>query len=41
MFIFVDRIIVISSEKGNCLLSYVCRQRTYYTPYGKIFFQTL
>ena len=40
-FIFVvkDWIIVISSEKGYRLLSYVCPQRKYYTPYGKIFFQ--
>ena len=42
-FIFVvkDWIIVISSEKGYRLLSYVCPQRKYYTPYGKIFFQIL
>ena len=42
-FIFVvqDRIIIISSEKGYPLLSYVCFQRKYYTPYGKIFFQML
>ena len=33
--------IVISSEKGYRLLSYVCPQRKYYTPYGKIFFQIL
>ena len=43
-FIFVvkDWIIVISSEKGYRLITvYVCPQRKYYTPYGKIFFQIL
>ena len=33
-----DWIIVISIEKGYRLLSYVCPQEKYYTPYGKIFF---
>ena len=28
-----------SSEKGYRLLSYVCPQRKYFTPYGKILFQ--
>ena len=36
-----DRIIIISSEEGYRLLSYVCPQRKYYTPHGKIFFQML
>ena len=31
----------ISSENGYSLFSYVCPQRKYNTPYGKIFFQTL
>ena len=40
-FIFVEQdwIIVISSEEGYRLLSCVCPQRKYYTPYAKIFFQ--
>ena len=33
-------ITVICSEKGYCLLSYVCLQRKY-TPYGKRFYQIL
>ena len=43
LFIFVvkDWIIVVCSEKGYRLLSYVCPQRKYYTPYGKIFSQIL
>ena len=42
-FIFVvkDWIIAISGKKGYRLLSYVCPQRKYYTPYGKMFFQIL
>ena len=36
-----DWIIVVMSKKGYRLLSYVCPQRKYYTPYGKIFFQIL
>ena len=36
-----DRIIIISSEEGYRLLSYVCPQRKYYIPHGKIFFQML
>ena len=31
----------ISGENGYSLFSYVCPQRKYNTPYGKIFFQTL
>ena len=31
----------ISNENGYSLLSYVCPQRKYYTPYAKIFFQIL
>ena len=39
-FIFVVKDwITVSSVKGYRLLSYVCPQRKYYTPYGKIFFQ--
>ena len=43
MFIFVvkDWIIATSGKKGYRLLSYVCPQRKYYTPYGKMFFQIL
>ena len=43
MFTFVvkDWIIVVMSKKGYRLPSYVCPQRKYYTPYGKIFFQIL
>ena len=42
-FIFVvkDWIIAISGKKGYRLFSYVCPQRKYYTPYGKMFFQIL
>ena len=38
LFEVKDWIIVISIEKGYRLLSYVCPQGKYYTPYGKIFF---
>ena len=42
-FIFVvkDWIIVIGSEKRLSFAFYVCPQRKYYTPYGKISFQIL
>ena len=39
--VFKNPGIAIGSEKGYRLLSYVCPQRKYYTPYGKIFFHIL
>ena len=38
LFEVKDWIIVISIEKGYRLLSYVCPQGKYYTPYDKLFF---